>query len=299
MKKYFWVIIAATACFACEKTIDIDVPAEDSKMVLHGYLNPDSVIKVQLSKSVFVLKDVYERQDVAGATVTVFEEDKELGQMQLKEDGWYELPGYQPKEGKTYRIEAHKTGLGKITASEMVLPAVPIGGITVDTVVVNEHGHSQEVVEISFFIKDQPGENYYIPAAYRYMKIKEVNPFNGTEEIREITHFFRMESSEPYVESFCYNNCVTVINDSYIDGKDIQVKLRGWFGTFPSEWVLLEDRLYVKAFHASPSYYLYQATLNKNHENDGNPFAEPTPIYTNVEGGYGILASLNPSSREL
>ena len=298
MRKYLLPLIAALACMACEKTIELDVPLEDSKLVLHGYLNPDSTLKVQLTRSLFVLDRMDKRMDVAGATVKVFEDEKEIGSMVYKQNGWYELEGVRPKEGRSYRIEAEKAGFEKISASERLLAGVPVGTITVDTVNEQQNGNLYSSVEVAFTIEDQPGKNYYIPTATHYIKARGFNPYTGTEEVMEMKNSYYLQSGEPYVESFCYNNCVAIVTDSYVDGKNIKVKLRGSFHSYPQDWTILEETYYVKLYHASPSYYLYHATLNKNYENDGNPFSEPTPVFTNVEGGYGVLGALNPTYKE-
>lgn len=120
-------LLVITGCFACEKTIDIEVPSDDSKIVLHSYLNPDSTLKVQLTKSAFILDETYQEALVLeGAAIKVFEDEKEIGSMQELQQGWYELAGFKPKEGKTYRLEAEKAGFDKITATERILPTVPV-----------------------------------------------------------------------------------------------------------------------------------------------------------------------------
>lgn len=40
-------------------------------------------------------------------------------------------------------------------------------------------------------------------------------------------------------------------------------------------------------------YYLYHESLQKQMDFDGNPFAEPTIMYTNIEGGIGVFAGYN------
>lgn len=299
MKKLLFPLLAAFACLACEKTIDIDVPVEDSKIVLHSFLNPDSTLKVQLTRSAFVLDETYnESLILEGASVRVFEDGKEIGSMQELQQGWYELAGFKPKEGKTYRLDAEKAGFDKITASERILPAVPIAEVSLDTTLISEHGYTYHKVHLSFVIEDQPGENFYVPAAFHYIKAKVINPYDNTEHIFEYLSPLHMESSEPFVEMICSGSCFSIINDSFIDGKRYQVRMEGSVSDYPSEWEVLEERFYVKLYNVSPSYYFYHASLNTNLGSGEDPFSEPTPVFTNVEGGYGLLGSLNASHHE-
>ena len=108
----------------------------------------------------------------------------------------------------------------------------------------------------------------------------------------EINDSFLLESSAPYVENYCYNNCITIVTVLYVDGKNINVKLRTSIKSYPEHWTTLEEKVYVKLYYTSPSYYFYRATRYNYLEHGGNPFAERAPIFSNVEGGYGVLASL-------
>jgi hypothetical protein len=40
-------------------------------------------------------------------------------------------------------------------------------------------------------------------------------------------------------------------------------------------------------------YYLYHHSVIKHQEVDGNPFAEPVLIYSNIEGGLGVFSGYN------
>ena len=39
----------------------------------------------------------------------------------------------------------------------------------------------------------------------------------------------------------------------------------------------------------TPDYYNYWKSVESHYENRNNPFAEPTNVYENVEGGIGIF----------
>ena len=56
-----------------------------------------------------------------------------------------------------------------------------------------------------------------------------------------------------------------------------------------------EGRLYVILSTVSEGQYRYTRSVDLQYENDGNPFAEPVQVYTNVENGFGIMAGSSAS----
>lgn len=51
--------------------------------------------------------------------------------------------------------------------------------------------------------------------------------------------------------------------------------------------------------NVSESYYRYMKSMEKGDGESGNPFAEPTSMYTNIEGGYGVFAALCVKSKKI
>lgn len=49
----------------------------------------------------------------------------------------------------------------------------------------------------------------------------------------------------------------------------------------------------------SESYYRYMKSIENGDGENGNPFAEPTTMYTNIEGGYGVFAALCVKSKKI
>lgn len=51
--------------------------------------------------------------------------------------------------------------------------------------------------------------------------------------------------------------------------------------------------------NTSESYYRYMKSIENGDGESGNPFAEPTTMYTNIEGGYGVFAALCVKSKKV
>lgn len=284
---------------ACEKTVELDLPTEKPRLVMHAYLNPDSTLKVELTKSAYILDPVDERRNVEGVSVEVFEEDKSLGTMQSRGNGWYELEGTKPVEGKHYRIEAHKAGMEKITATEKVLPRKEMLELKIDTLGKSSSGHYQ--LEISFYIDDKKGEHFYLVSADHVVNYTGTNPYDGSRVEHSSRFGYSLDESELSTESLCYSACITVLKDVFFEGKRHQVRLRGWTDVPqpPEGYEIVREMLSIKLQQVSMSFYLYQLNLHIFRESSYDPFAEPTQLYSNVEEGYGILGAVSTTLYEI
>lgn len=300
MKKIFLIPLILPALLylsACEKTVDLNVPAEDPKLVVHAYLNPDSTFKVQLNKSVYILEDRQQSRNVLDATIEVFEEGKSLGKMESNQNGWYELKDLKPKPGLNYRIEASRPGMETVVANERALVPVSVYDVSVDTIGTGGHGNTE--IEISFYLQDEPGEHFYISRGYYNAMIKTVNTYTGEEYLHAYNSPVSQPVGDPALESFCYNGCFSILRDTFFDGKAHKVRLRGSLPIFEGDFELLEESLSVQLYNVSRSYYLYQASLEQNRQSRYDPFAEPTSMYTNIQGGYGVLGAVSISNHDI
>jgi hypothetical protein len=61
------------------------------------------------------------------------------------------------------------------------------------------------------------------------------------------------------------------------------------------------DTLYpsVELYHVPEAYFRYLKSYQFASENNGNPFAEPTNVYSNVKNGYGIFSIISADYKEL
>ncbi len=305
MKKYFlFAGILASVSFGCEKAIDVNVPFEEPKLVLNGFLDPDSSLGVHLSKSQFVL-DNAPLQNITDAKVTVSVGEELLGELPHQENGYYKLEGIKPEAGKIYTIRAEKTGLPAVEASEKVPAISVVKNIVLDSLGVGEYG--QQRLSISFSLEDPPGPgDYYQVIVYEtgFRKYYEYQPYNPDEPNKEpkytwtpYQHPQQIESADPLAEEMCtgyYSSCGLLIKDEQIDGKLSSHKII--VESFSRNHTEYEKdvELSLKVVHVPASFYLYYKTLATNREASGNPFAEPAKAYSNVNGGFGIWSAIAP-----
>jgi hypothetical protein len=54
--------------------------------------------------------------------------------------------------------------------------------------------------------------------------------------------------------------------------------------------------VYLRLYNITEEYYQYIQTLNLFLKNYKNPLAEPTQVFSNINGGYGILGGAGVST---
>lgn len=302
MKKIVFTIGCLLAVLSgCEKAVDVDVPFEDPKLVLNGFMNPDSSFTVHVSKSQFVL-DMAELKNITDASVRIYEGDRLLGEMVHQTEGLYRLEGVFPEPGKTYSIQAEKQGFNPVNATEKVLRAVILSDLKIDTVKVEDFGAIR--MDYDFSLEDPAGEkNYYlIGVTEKGMEKYSEGRFEPGKEPewkwRPYSRTMRTESTDPLLENYClgYNGCGLLMTDEFIDGKAYRIKLKvDSYNSGYNQEYNKDVETFLTVYQIPESYYRYIKTLEQNENVRDNPFAEPAKVFSNVEGGYGIWASLTLS----
>lgn len=279
----------ALSLFACEKVVDVDVPFEDPSLVVNGFLNPDSSFEVHLSKSKFIL-DHAELRNITDARVSIYEGEQKLGDLQHQENGYYLLEHIKPAFGKQYTLKAEREGFAPISVSEQVLRSIPPLDVKAEKLPNEDEYQYQTRYRFTFELEDPAAEkNYYLLRAYEKRTGQYYN--QKGELIDEYTYWnnLSLESPDPSLEEICMGSCDFLLADTFFDGKTYKVSLNGssyyWGGEEKQE-------VYMALYHISETAYLYYKTLDRSYSAEGDPFAEPVRVYSNVEGGYGIWASI-------
>lgn len=285
---------------ACEKIIDIDIPDSERRIVLNGIINPESTISVNISRSLSVLEDnkfVF----LDEATVKLFEDGSEKGLLKSIGNGYYELPGFLPTIGSSYRLEVESHDLQSVSAVSVV-PERPQFS-EVDTMTIyNEWGGSS--IKLSFKINDPIQENYYavsLMATYKYFDYFNNKPTDSL--ITSPQYFEFLQNGQGGIqdrlieENASYRlNSNIFISDQLFNGKDFKMDLsmsRFFSPTTDTIW------LDISVQHVTKSYFLYAASMNKYNRSNGNPFSEPVSVYTNIENGFGIFSSYSAFTRRV
>ena len=282
-------LLGVLQCFAlaCTQEVELDIEGQDSKIVLNGVLMEDSVLRVHLTESRFVL-DVNPLSSIPNASLQLYENGTAIGSWRYIENGVYEAINIKPVAGREYKLQVKAPGKATVQA-DVVMPKkfTEAELLSVDVV----KGSSGEDVKVRVRISDQAEtQDFYL--INLVVATKSADPqFPGWQGHQ----LARISSSATGVFSTCAEEwdwddtgCKVLLSDNVFEGRSKELLLN--FNTWNWEQNT-HDAFYLVVSRVSEAYYKYMLSLYHNQLTRDNPFAEPVPVFMNVSGGYGILGS--------
>lgn len=236
-------------------------------------------------------------------------------------NGYYLSANVLVQSGSTYRLEVAREGYESVSCETMVPFPVSINSLSIacenakdeysdGTINIKTSlNFSEPAAEKNYYNiitwslmgydKNIPGSSYYYGYDYGYTN-DSITPSDTILITRQhMTHF---RSSDPVfdVESAdildTYSFLTTQFTDELINGKEYTLTLI--FDSFRKIYTEYGE-FYTLTFYLenlSPEFYRYSISKNQQNGARDNPFAEPVPVYSNVEGGLGIFGSSAASS---
>lgn len=307
--------------YGCEREINLEHLRPDPKLVLNSLALQGDTLAVELSRTWFYTEnvpDVY----VSGADVELYVNDvlrerltetKNEGGYPVDETIRYKSLSYIPATGDRIRLVASKEGFKTAEAVTEVPRPCAVSDCRLIQETVRDTSswwgnytsiHVTQTNKIQFTLRDEPGEeNYYLLyfrqgklygdgeyAAYAWYSF---SPDYGSEPL------FAVQNSA-FDQIFGYDGVGgyngLVFTDELFEGKSYQLNIP-WNTSF-SYTMDVDYRPYMYrcyVYSISRSYYNYMKTLHDLYESGFTGdlaeigFAEPIRIYSNVEGGTGIL----------
>lgn len=312
---------------SCEKIIDFNGNVPNPQLVMNCIALPDSTLKVNLTRSKFFLsnnKQGFTTVDNGLVTATI--NDTLKLNLTTTGDGNYEV-NYKPKPNDKIRIDASAPTLESIWAEVKITPKVtiisidttwvkiddkngnnynyPIYNLTGDSIIGNSFS-----AEIKIRIKFQDNaseQNYYrlnVFSGQGYNnKNYNTNYYSNYYWINYDDIVFGNSSDQGSfidVTSGSYGN--NYFTDELINGKEYSLSINTTVmkydylpGKTPRGDIESNSELTIDLQHLSKSYYLYQKTKNASMSSDPI-LSEPVQIFSNVNGGMGILGTYTSSN---
>ena len=316
MKNNYYIIslliIASVGIFSCREPIDITVPDTQKKIVLNGLINPDSTVKLNLSKSISILEKDDKITFLENADVKLYEDDIFKENLQYDINGYYRGTVY-PQIGKTYKITAEYSPLDAVDAETEILSAPIISDINAEPIFYSEIQtwydsetgepfdttiNTLSQVKINITLSDPPNQtNYYLltfsanlaqytqyPPDYEpiFIGYKMTNLYYDANNLNWENHFYTRDLMG-YV--FC---------DNLFDGQNYSINASvypdGYYSSGYTEGDNALDRIYVNLHAVTEDFYQYVISYSKYQETEGNPLAEPVNIRSNVNNGFGFFS---------
>lgn len=306
---------------ACETVVEVDIPRESPKIVVNSFIQPGNPVRVLLSQSQFVLSNRSLR-NLPGAAVRLLEDGSPvatLEELELENDGTVVIDDlsqtvyftdFTPTVGREYTIQVDKAGFDPVEATTFIKSAVPIQDLQYDTTVY-EYSYFDgnttiiqkqiNLSDVQLSITDPGAENNYYEITvaqyvtqYRGAYNEEDGTYTITDTVTVLAPMY-LNSDDPIVNEgdfFTgddrYYGSSLIFPDEIFNGKSYTVRFNVETYSY-SEEPVKEYIVFLRSL--DEAQYLYIRSTDLQSDTEGNPFAEPVPVYNNIENGYGIFAS--------
>lgn len=307
MKKpmlYIAVLLLA-GLTGCVRDIDLDYPAGPSRQALNSIFTSGDSVFLNISRS----RGINEPQNFSGIqdpVLRIFENNQQAGYFINSGLDSLGVPGstytalnmdgtaFIPQRGKTYTVTSIATGFDSVWAEVKVPDSVSFYVTSVDSG--KTDAKLGDYVELYFVLDDKVStEDYYILNAL----VVDSGAYQD-----EFGNWF------PFVEE--YNACMQLLDtrlntsiggpfsgiddcsneysfdDRLFNGQSVSSSVRVFISN--EEFLELYNRkIYLELALLNNDLYQYTRTRRQAENAQGNPFAEPVQVYTNVRNGFGII----------
>jgi hypothetical protein len=277
---------------SCEKELGYDLPYEGDRFVVYGVLSPDEIVSVQITKT-YPPTGKYLFEDIDYATVALYEDSIFVENLRHQGKGVYvSASKRKPETGKSYFVRVTAEGFPEAVTRPEKIP-VPVR--------IDEYDFSEKISSIrhtdyptrklTFTFTDDPAtEDYYTARVLGFHQQNKVHveAFSGDRpaEAEDVCGF--TGDDEFSLRDVCFSGLPYTLN--------IGVETRG--NEQPSGQKKDCDRMVLTLKRSNYTHYEYLRTYY-NEEGFLQVFYPPRPRYTNVIGGYGILAAYSETRVEL
>jgi hypothetical protein len=303
--------LAFIACDGLEQVVTFDVPKTTPKLVVHSIMNStDQTLTVFVGSSTGATENGV-ALPVKDAKVELYKGNQLLYTLiydHLDSSKWgasnniavYQIKNVAPiTVSGDYTLKVSAPNFKSVEATQILPNVVKIESATFKTdgfTIVNFGGGQQLLDELKVSFQDPAGENYYMVAAIDTTLVDTTNNGGGLFKREVGSAFLIPQEEDKGVENTNdYFSGEIFFNDQLFDAKPRSLRLglfKTSFGPIPTN---LRVGLEVWLMSVNKDTYFYQKSLNAYSNADGNPFAEPTVVNSNVKDGFGFFMLRNIS----
>ena len=304
------ILLAATALAGCETTVNLPEPPHTPRVALRytlttapqdssfGELYAQRQLYISNSQRVFDTRELLGRTDatvelrnVAGTVVERYRPT--LTTNTGRTPGFYRpVLGFRPQVGQAYTLRASLPGLETAESTlTMPTPAVVESGTYVDrTASGSNPGANVFRGRLNLVIQDNPNAaNYYL--AFARVLDQQGRPGGWSsvdvdyESQSSSVSIGQFQLSSPQQQYSIYPFADTDVNGQRISlSTDVRFYSNCFQGTCPAP-----GYIEVHVSSITPEAYNFYLSRRRYYDSDGNPFAEPAPLASNVRPGYGLF----------
>jgi len=299
---------------------------EAAKLVVTGFISPqDTVLAVQVNRSVPVLGQSNAIRDVANATVTIRDGSQSVTlryavnyNRQNVNLYWASARSFPIVAGKTYTLTVETPNGQKATGQCTVPARAPIPELQLDSAVVSRGFASfgtngrQDVYTKEYTVRarwfDIGGQrNYYrVAGLFQYQATPPASSTAVNPVIIQTVSFnANFSNSGTVADSPSTDGGLLTSRESVFYRPNQNFIVSGPTGTTVTSQadasqlqlgkLLRFGVLTISLLHTDEMYYRYHDAISRQQDTGDNPFAEPVQIPTNISDGLGCFAGYNRS----
>ena len=309
LTKYCFVLLSVIFFTSCEKVIEFNGSVTEPMVVVNSFVTPDSVISAQVSLSRFFLSNEVTFDMVDNATVSLLVNGSPKEPLIYAANGVY-VGTYHPAIGDSIRLHVQAPGKNEVSCGTSIEPQTSV--LSVDTssvfngaktpiITVNKTTGFIDTIgnslgrTLKFVLRfsDNPAVQNY----YRLVVITKTYTSKGFMQDYNFS-FDDIVSGNANKDAVgpptsLTSNKYNVFSDDLFNGKQypltfsIQDVKNVYYPGKAKAATIREVNINLQSI--SKSYYLYLQTRTSIKTNTF--FAEPVQVFSNVDGGIGILGS--------
>ena len=275
---------------SCEKELPFSPDVTQSKLVVNGFFSEDSLWQIRLGQSLDILDTASFRQVQNGVVEIQDANGNLIASLVDQGNGDFSSATEFPQAGQTYQVVARAPGFDPVSSTSRI-PG-PFQGVRMDTLrIVNPDSTVDLQVDLHF--QDPPGEdNFYV--------VEVIGEYSFTNPMDSFSFVYPIlfTSTDPNIETDNQLEDIgggsfyrrAYMRDDAFDGQNYSLRI-----VLPDDF--FQDQAngesllgFLSLTMGGVDYYNYRRSVDAYQASVDNPFAQPTQVYTNVEGGFGIFA---------
>ena len=292
MKNTVFVILLALA--GCRPQIEEEgvlgnLDQQGSKLVVMGFLSPqDSVLTVKVSRSA-PLGGTFNGSILTNATVLLSDGKTSAKLTYNSKEMYYEVSARKlpVKAGASYTVTVTSTEGQRVQSRCTIPEAVTLSAVRLDSA--SSGGQKQYLVGYQW--QDSGEQTHYYQTAGAFQYIKSTAPATSWESVP--VQFGTQANPADLLSSPAGKAVLMQSADGLVSTEPAKTA-GGEVNTFAKAF--RQAQLTAVLLHIDETYYRFQKSVNLAAATNGNPFAEPVSIPSNIDGGLGCFAGYNRST---
>ncbi len=312
--RIFFLGVIAGLCPACENPVKFKGDETDPQLVVNAFISPDSSLLVSLTESRFFLNNASTFNPVDDAIVCLWVNGTCTDTLQHSDAGQYVCKPHLAS-GDEIRLTAASPKFAQVDATVKMPDAVPFtvsadnfrqeirySTLGEDTLDVYQDAYCDLLLTYSdpsevrnFYRLTMTRRTYWDESNY----LEETVPFSLSDKTNNGVSLGNLIKTGKRREMASYN----IYNDDFLNGSRVEIKIPVMYASasigsdvesymrsasLNNGFPFCELRVFLH--NLSESYYLYLKSRGEAEAYVGNNlFSEPVQVYTNVNGGLGIV----------